>query len=163
MPPAFNLSQDQTLQFKFDCRFQGDKSLLDLHSKFRNFRKCSSIFLAIYGHRRSTHTNYLIRLLKSSPRFRGAEKRNSNRSLFGASSRSLCPAGLLRTRPRILAGFSSLSTLVFRFRETRSSSGSAHYRGDSFFVNAFFRITAESKSSTPRHDRVTRAKRRFPT
>jgi hypothetical protein len=24
MPPAFNLSQDQTLQFKFDRRFKGD-------------------------------------------------------------------------------------------------------------------------------------------
>jgi len=112
--------------------------LLDLHSKFRNFRKCSSIFLAIYDHRRSTHTNYLIRLLKSSPRFQGAEKRNDNPSPSRASSRSLCPAGLRRSRPRILAGSGSLSTLVFRFRETRSSSGSAHYRGGSFFVNAFF-------------------------
>ena len=32
MPPAFNLSQDQTLQLKFDCRFEGDKSLLDSKS-----------------------------------------------------------------------------------------------------------------------------------
>jgi hypothetical protein len=137
--------------------------LLDLHSKFRNFRKCSSIFLAIYDHRRSTHTNYLIRLLKSSPRFRGAEKRNNNHSLSGASSRSFCPAGLHRSRPRILAGSDSLSTLAFRFRETRSSSGSAHYRGGSFFVNAFFRRSPESPASMRHHDRVTRAKRRFPT
>jgi hypothetical protein len=28
MPPAFNLSQDQTLQFKFDSHFEGDKSFL---------------------------------------------------------------------------------------------------------------------------------------
>ncbi|MEJ2380821.1 MAG: hypothetical protein P8076_06490, partial [Gammaproteobacteria bacterium] len=40
MPPAFNLSQDQTLQFKFDGRFEGDQSLLDINSLGIKFRGC---------------------------------------------------------------------------------------------------------------------------
>jgi len=42
---------------KFDCRFEGGKSLLDLH--YFRVEDARRISLANFSLRRSTHTNYL--------------------------------------------------------------------------------------------------------
>ena len=62
MPPAFNLSQDQTLQFNHTgCLRQPILAQLRIFG----IEDASLIFLAVSDHQRSTHTNYLIELLKS--------------------------------------------------------------------------------------------------
>ena len=62
MPPAFNLSQDQTLQFKafelYHFRTQSPSLLLNVVLTF--------VFCQLYIYANaSTHTNYLIKLLKN--------------------------------------------------------------------------------------------------
>ena len=99
MPPAFNLSQDQTLQFKFGCRFEGDKSLLGDYCRFGFRTKSGRLTLSpkFWLHRNlidvSAHTSYLIDLLKNLP------------DSVARRKRSYCtePLGLvntLRCRPR---------------------------------------------------------------
>jgi hypothetical protein len=61
MPPAFNLSQDQTLQF-ISCGRRNDLSLLDRVSSLRRY---SVDYASSLSARRSTHTSYLNELLKN--------------------------------------------------------------------------------------------------
>ena len=66
IPPAFNLSQDQTLQFKFDsCLWQPiflTRNSIELTLE-------SLVDLWPHQSQRSTHTNYLSDLLKSFRNF----------------------------------------------------------------------------------------------
>ena len=74
MPPAFNLSQDQTLQFK-SYRLLAEQPIPCSTLRLRNFEDASSKWLAVASHRRSTHTNYLMLFVKERSRFCGPEKR----------------------------------------------------------------------------------------
>ena len=57
MPPAFNLSQDQTLQFNHkSCLWQPILAQLRIFG----IEDASLILMAVSNHQRSTHTNYLI-------------------------------------------------------------------------------------------------------
>ena len=61
MPPAFNLSQDQTLQFKFVCRLRRQiLARCSQNSEFNEFA-CIDCLLELRNQTDvSTHTNYLI-------------------------------------------------------------------------------------------------------
>ena len=67
IPPAFNLSQDQTLQFKFDS-YLWQPIFLTRNSIELTLE--SLVDLWSHQSQRSTHTNYLSDLLKSFRTFR---------------------------------------------------------------------------------------------
>ena len=67
MPPAFNLSQDQTLQFK---ALSLKQSVIPTPN-YLEFRLVLTLEFASANSSASTHTNYLTVLLKNDPRFPG--------------------------------------------------------------------------------------------
>lgn len=64
MPPAFNLSQDQTLQFIAYCHSRRDKTFNEEHPEALGFRTLPFVSCRS-KHQRSAHTNCLTILLKS--------------------------------------------------------------------------------------------------
>ena len=76
MPPAFNLSQDQTLQFK---ALSLKQSAIPTPN-YLEFRLVLTLEFASANSSASTHTNYLTVLLKNEPRFIGADPQLYRRS-----------------------------------------------------------------------------------
>jgi hypothetical protein len=75
MPPAFNLSQDQTLQFiSLGCPKAADPCSTESSIS----RRCSSMSLESPQSHRSTHTSYLNSLLKISRQHPSAAKTDNS-------------------------------------------------------------------------------------
>jgi hypothetical protein len=70
MPPAFNLSQDQTLHLKA-LSFMKNVSPVNYSVITKNLTMVLTFDFAIAIANASTHTNYLITLLKSDLKTRG--------------------------------------------------------------------------------------------
>lgn len=95
MPPAFNLSQDQTLQFILDGRRSG---LTLLNGYLHHCKEdAPSILLKPYRPRQSTHTSYPNELLKSCWSLRSGEEPHVTRTMGGVK----CDPGLFRIVWRI--------------------------------------------------------------
>ena len=141
MPPAFNLSQDQTLQFISLGRRNG----LSLLNGSPSLESAPSIFLKPLRLRQSTHTNYLNELLKSFSPLQG------DRPFYTPSLQRqefpypASPARATKTRPSgqeraILTSPNSLSS----GRSLRSFQG-----------NGYFNLMAEREGFEPSSTALT--------